>query len=499
VSGFERRSAAALADPVRRENVGRWSQRAADNRAAGFEDVDFQALRARGERIRSDAIADLPALLDTLQRNLEQNGAIVHRAATGAGAAEYITGVVLRHGREVVKGKSMASEEIGLNERLHAAGVDVVETDLGEFIVQTAGEAPEHIIIPAIHKSRADVRTLLEPLAGHPIGDDPAALTAFARAHLRERFLRAPVGITGVNFGVAETGTLVLVTNEGNGRMCSGLPRVHIAIMGMERVVARLSDLATLLPLLTRSGTGQKITSYVTLLGGPRRGDEQDGPDEMHVVILDNGRSRVRETSYRSVLRCIRCGACQNVCPVYRQVGGTAYGWVYGGPIGAVLTPLLHPQDGLDELGQASSLCAACDDVCPVGIPLHELLLGLRRDRAATSAGRLERLAFRAWSAVWSRPWVTPCLALVAETGTVVVSSRLLGGRRPSLVDPVHVVEARADQLVPDLAAALAAIDPELLASSSVTLITGPSRTADIEQTLIRGVHGPGDVHVVFV
>jgi L-lactate dehydrogenase complex protein LldF len=176
--------------------------------------------------------------------------------------------------------------------------------------------------------------------------------------------------------------------------------------MGMERVVAHLSDLATLLPLLTRSGTGQKITSYVTMLGGPRRGEEQDGPAEMHVVILDNGRSRVRETEYQSVLRCIRCGACQNVCPVYRQVGGTAYGWVYGGPIGAVLTPLLHPQDGLDELGQASSLCAACDDVCPVGIPLHELLLGLRRDRAATSAGRMERLAFRALSAAWSRPWL---------------------------------------------------------------------------------------------
>jgi L-lactate dehydrogenase complex protein LldF len=243
-------------------------------------------------------------------------------------------------------------------------------------------------------------------LAGEPIGDDPADLTAFARAHLRERFLRAPVGITGVNFGVAETGTLVLVENEGNGRMCSGLPRVHIAIMGMERIVANMADLATLLPLLIRSGTGQKITSYVSLVGGPRRGEEADGPDELHLVILDNGRSRVRDTAYRSVLHCIRCGACQNVCPVYRQVGGTAYGWVYGGPIGAVLTPLLHPQDGLDELGQASSLCAACDDVCPVRIPLHELLLGLRRDRAVTSAGRLERLAFRAWSTAWSHPWL---------------------------------------------------------------------------------------------
>jgi L-lactate dehydrogenase complex protein LldF len=406
VSGFEERAAAALADPVRVENVRRFADRAHEHRTASIERIDFEALRTEGERIRAESVRDMPALIDTLQRNLERGGATVHRAATGADAAAYITEVVLRHGGEVVKGKSMASEEIGLNERLQAAGVDVVETDLGEFIVQTAGEAPEHIIIPAIHKTRADVRDLLEPLAGHPIGDDPADLTAFARAHLRERFLRAPVGVTGVNFGVAETGTLVVVENEGNGRMCSGLPRVHIAVMGMERVVPRLSDLATLLPLLIRSGTGQKITSYVSLIGGPRRGEEADGPDEVHVVILDNGRSSVRETPYRSVLQCIRCGACQNICPVYRHVGGTAYGWVYGGPIGAVLTPLLHPQDGLDELGQASSLCAACDDVCPVRIPLHELLLGLRRDRAATSAGPLERLAFRLWSEAWSRPWL---------------------------------------------------------------------------------------------
>ncbi len=401
MSGFESRAAAALADPHKRANVPRFAERAADNRVRGLGGVDFEALRAAGEAARSRAIADLPALLDSLQEKLEAAGAVVHRAPTGADAAAYVTDVVLRHGRMAVKGKSMAAEEIGLNERLEAAGVEVVETDLGEFIVQTAGEAPEHIIIPAIHKTTDQVRELFEPLAGRPIGDDPAELTAFARDHLRSRFLEAPVGITGVNFAVAETGTIVLVTNEGNGRMCSSLPPVHIAIMGMERVVADLADLAVLLPLLTRSGTGQKITSYVTLLNGPRRGDEEDGPEEMHVVILDNGRSRVRETPYRSVLNCIRCGACQNVCPVYRQVGGTAYGWVYGGPIGAVLTPLLH---GDQELGHASSLCAACDDVCPVKIPLHELLLGLRRDRAADSAGLLERLAFRLWSFAWSRP-----------------------------------------------------------------------------------------------
>jgi L-lactate dehydrogenase complex protein LldF len=418
VSGFERRAAAALADPGKRANVPRFTERAADNRDRGFEGVDFAALRARGAAIRDAAIERLPELVDELQANLERNGATVVRAATGAEAAAYVTEVALRHGGPVVKGKSMASEEIGLNERLEAAGIEVVETDLGEFIIQTAGEAPEHIIIPAIHKSRDDVRALLEPVAGKPLGDDPADLTAFARAHLRERFMTARVGVTGANFGVAETGTVVLVTNEGNGRMCSGVPPVHVAIMGIERVVERVADLAVLLPLLTRSGTGQKITSYVTMLSGPRTAGEGDGPKEMHVVILDNGRTRVRDTPHRSVLRCIRCGACQNVCPVYRQVGGTAYGWVYGGPIGAVLTPLLH---GDAELSHASSLCAACDDVCPVGIPLHELLLGLRRDRAAASAGILERLAFRLWSLAWSRPALYRLTTRMAR----------LGGRTP--------------------------------------------------------------------
>jgi L-lactate dehydrogenase complex protein LldF len=399
VSGFEERAAAAMADPVKRANVPRFAERTADHRVEAFREIDGEALRTAGERIRSAAVAELPALLDRLQERLERNGAIVHRAATGADAARYVTDVARRHGQMVVKSKSMASEEIGLNEHLEAAGIEVVETDLGEFIVQVAGEAPEHIIMPAIHKSR----DLFEPLAARELGTEPADLIAFARGYLRDRFLSAPVGVTGVNFAVAETGTVVMVTNEGNGRMCSSLPRVHIAVMGMERVVAQMSDLAVLLPLLTRSATGQKISSYVSMLSGPRRDGEQDGPDEMHVVILDNGRSQVRETQYRSVLNCIRCGACQNVCPVYRQVGGTAYGWVYGGPIGAVLTPLLH---GDQELGHASSLCAACDDVCPVRIPLHELLLGLRRDRAAESAGPLERLAFRLWSLAWSRPWL---------------------------------------------------------------------------------------------
>ncbi|MGZ4482302.1 MAG: LUD domain-containing protein, partial [Gaiellales bacterium] len=232
MSGFEQRAAAAMADPVRRANIARFAERADENRMRGFAGVDAEALRTEGERIRTQAVADMPRLLDELERKLRAHGATVFRAASGDEAAAYITEVVTRHGSMVVKGKSMASEEIGLNERLEAAGVEVVETDLGEYIVQVAGEHPEHIIIPAIHKTRQQVREQFEPIAGRPIGDEPADLTAFARAHLREKFFQAPVGITGVNFGVAETGSLVLVTNEGNGRMCSGIPRVHIAVMG---------------------------------------------------------------------------------------------------------------------------------------------------------------------------------------------------------------------------------------------------------------------------
>jgi L-lactate dehydrogenase complex protein LldF len=403
---FATRAHDRLGDPGRRAAIARLTDHQADARVAALAELpDAGALRDRAAEIRERAIADLPTLLDRLQERLEAAGAVVHRAATAADAADTVAAIVRRSGPRVVKGKSMASEEIGLNERLEQEGAEVVETDLGELIVQLAGDRPEHLLAPALHRSRDDFRRLLEPLAGRPLGDDPAELAAAARDHLRGRFASAHVGITGVNFGIAETGTLVVVSNEGNGRLCASLPPVHVAVMGVERVVERMTDLAVLLPQLVRSATGQRLSSYVSLLSGPRRGNEADGPQEMHVVLLDNGRSRLAATRYRSVLRCIRCGACQNVCPVFRQVGGSAYGWVYGGPIGAVLTPLLAPDREYAELGHASSLCAACDDVCPVRIPLHDLLLDLRRDRAAAAAGRGERLAFRLWSAVWSRPW----------------------------------------------------------------------------------------------
>jgi L-lactate dehydrogenase complex protein LldF len=366
---------------------------------------DVEALRERAHAIRMSVIDDLDAHVTRFTEAIEARGGTVFRARTAAEATAYVAGICERHGAKLAaKSKSMISEEIGLNEALEAAGVRSVETDLGEYLLQLAGEHPVHIIAPAIEKTAAEVAELLSRAGdGRPLPADLEALTAAARAQLRETFLAADVGITGANFGVAETGSICLVTNEGNGRLVSSLPRVHVALMGMERLVPTTSDLAVLLKLLARSATGQKLSVYTTVITGPRRAGEVDGPEELHVVVLDNGRSNLLRGRYREMLACIRCGACLNVCPVYRRAGGAAYGPVYSGPMGAVLLPLLVGLEQAPALPHASSLCGACTDACPVKIPLHELLLDLRRDLVADGvASRLERLAFGAWSLAWS-------------------------------------------------------------------------------------------------
>jgi L-lactate dehydrogenase complex protein LldF len=349
-------------------------------------------------------VGDLPRVLDRFVENIEAQGGRVFRAPDAAAAVAYILDVAQqREARLVAKGKSMASEEIHLNPALEAAGVDVIETDLGEFIIQLAGETPSHIIAPAIHKTRADVAQLFTADGGVEVPPDIPAEFAYARQRLRQAFLDADIGITGCNFAVAETGSICLVENEGNGRMCTTLPPVHIAVMGMERIVETWAELDVLLNVLARSATGQALSVYTNILTGPRRADEFDGPEELHVVILDNGRSKIRGTEFESALNCIRCGACLNVCPVYRNVGGHAYGAVYSGPIGAVLTPLLHPDDPeARELSQASSLCGACWEACPVRIPLHDLLLQLRARDAPADGGAVRRAGFGLWSRVWS-------------------------------------------------------------------------------------------------
>ncbi|MBX6394698.1 MAG: iron-sulfur cluster-binding protein [Alicyclobacillaceae bacterium] len=360
---------------------------------------DWEWWRERGRAIRAHVLAHLDYYLGQLIDRVKEAGGHVHICETAEDAVRVVTEIAQKRGaKSVIKSKSMVSEEVHLNRALEQIGVRPVETDLGEYIIQLAHEAPSHIIAPAIHKNRQQIAELFSEVAGHSLSTDTQTLTAFARRKLREEFLNGDIGVTGCNFAIAETGSICLFTNEGNGRMVTSLPPVHIAIMGMERVLPTFEDLEVMMYLLPRSGTGQKLTSYVTVITGPRRDGEADGPEEFHLLIVDNGRSRIlKDPRFREALQCIRCGACLNVCPVYRQIGGHAYGWVYPGPIGAVITPLL--QDDLDQWGDlpyASSLCAACYEACPVKIPLHDMLVRHRvRYVAAGKTPPAERLAFR--------------------------------------------------------------------------------------------------------
>jgi L-lactate dehydrogenase complex protein LldF len=393
------------------------------NAWAGLEDVE--ALRERARTIRQRTISDLDRYLAEFTAAVEARGAKVRFARTAEEANAYIVDTCRRAGAELVaKSKSMASEEIRVNEALQAAGIRPVECDLGEYILQLANEHPIHIILPAIEKTAADVAELFSAVEGEPVSPQLEELAAVARRQLRKVFLSADVGLTGANFGVAQTGSICLVTNEGNGGLVTSLPKVHIALLGMERLVPTLDDLAVLLQLLPRSATGQKLTSYTRIISGPRREGESDGPEELHVVILDNGRSNLRGGRYEEMLSCIRCGACLNVCPVYRKAGGGAYGPVYSGPMAAVLVPLLVGLERAPALPHASSLCGACTAACPVKIPLHELLLELRKDLVEDRvASARERLGFALWSLAWSRPFLYRVSTSLARLGA------RLGGR----------------------------------------------------------------------
>lgn len=401
------RTEVAVADPVLRRNLARAVDRFGPARAAAYDRIhEPDALRRAARGVRGAVLADWAGVLERLADNLLAAGAHVCWAPDAAAANDYIAGVARRVGaRTAVKSKSMATEETGLNEALAAVGCEPVETDLGEWIIQLAGEHPSHIIAPAVHRNRDQVADTFRTEVGRAdTSTEPTDLVAFAREELRRRFLDADLGISGVNVAVAETGSLVLVTNEGNGRLVTSLPRVHVAVLGAERVVDTWEQADLVLGLLSKAATGQALTTYTSVITGPRGEGEVDGPEELHVVILDNGRSDLAGTEMAEMLNCIRCGACLNVCPVYRQVGGHAYGWVYSGPMGAVLTPLLAAgTPGADELPKASSLCGACMEACPVEIPLQDLLLSLRR-RRAPSAPAEERAMWRAWAAAWSRP-----------------------------------------------------------------------------------------------
>ncbi len=372
--------------------------------AAAADTPDWEVLRTKGKAIKDHTIAHLDYYLGQLADSVEANGGSVFFAADAVEARKHI--IDLAHRREiktVIKSKSMVSEEMGLAEAMNAEGFETIETDLGEYIIQLANETPYHLIAPAVHKSRADVAKLLDD--DFKEGDripDASELTMMARKKLRGVFERADMSVTGVNFAVAESGSIALVTNEGNGRMSTSVPRVHVAVMGMEKIVPSIQDLSTMLRILIRSATGQRISTYVTMINGPRKPEEEEGPEEFHLVIMDNGRQKLLEDEQmRESLNCIRCGACLNACPVYRKVGGHAYGWVYPGPIGAIVSPVLTGLKDASNLPAASSLCGACHVACPVKINIPRMLLELRWRTAEGSTDKKERTSSITERGIW--------------------------------------------------------------------------------------------------
>ena len=356
-------------------------------RKAVFADAEeLEKLRTIGNAIRRRSLSRLPELLEKLEKKCTENGIQVHWAETTAEANQIFQGIINRHGAtRVIKGKSMVSEEMHLNKFLEENDIEALETDLGEYIIQLDHETPSHIIVPAIHKNKDQVAHVFhEKIPNTPYTEVVEELNAIARKTLRQKFFGGEIGVSGVNFAVAETGTLCLVENEGNGRMCTTVPPVHIAVMGLEKVVENLRDVPPLLRLLTGSATGQLITTYFNMITSPRKRDEKDGPKEVHLVILDNGRSKMlADPELRETLQCIRCGACLNHCPVYTRLGGHAYGYVYPGPIGSILTPQMEGLDKAGAMATASSLCGACEEVCPVKIPFTSIFRILRNESYA--------------------------------------------------------------------------------------------------------------------
>lgn len=636
------------------------AQRRLVGRLEAFANIpDYQERRKRAHAVKADVISHLDEYLGRFIARVAGNGIQIHRAANAEQAIQIFLRIARDHNAHLVaKSKSMLSEEINFNHSLEAVGLKVVETDLGEYIVQLRGERPSHILTPAVHLRRGQVGQLFHDKLGTPYTEDIPEMVATARLVLREIFLSADIGVSGVNFGVADTGTLCLVTNEGNGRMVTSLPPVHVALMGIERLVPGFDDLALFLSLLPRSGTGQKLSVYTSLIHAPKRSSDLDGPTERHLILVDNGRSTLRDSPLAESLYCIRCGACLNACPVFREIGGHAYlgrdGSIapYPGPIGLVVSPGLLGCDNFGQMAQASTLCGACQEACPVDINLPELIVrvrtgaagkdkGGRKDEGIAVPGLLKlglkayhlaagkpavfsfgqrlggifsriysprkeymhipawtgwgfskdfpRLAISPFRAHWKKikqsvgspvpgpgqpaEQVTPgptmipslparfaeelasiggkvylipeqevqarlaeflrergvervctdtvgaslvssvplvmgpdptiqvgitgALAGIAESGSLVLVS---GEGRPltaSLLPDIHIAILRASCLVPTLPDALRL--PEILTASAAVIITGPSRTADIEMTLTIGVHGPKELHIFLI
>lgn len=428
---FKTRIRQQIDDPVMRKAIADAQERIGANRQKMVEELGhWEAWRERASQIRNHVLDNLDAYLYQLSEKVTENGGHVFFAATKEEATQYILQVAqAKRAKKIVKSKSMVTEEIGMNHVLQQAGIEVIETDLAEYILQLDGDAPSHIVVPAIHKDRQQIRRVLHDRLGYDGPDTPEAMTRFIRQKIREDFLSADIGVTGCNFAVAETGSVCLVTNEGNARMCTTLPKTHIAVMGMERLAPTFEEVDVLITLLARSAVGARLTGYNTWLTGPREAGNVDGPEEFHLVILDNGRSQVLGSAFRDVLRCIRCGACMNTCPAYRHIGGHGYGSIYPGPIGAVISPLLGGYRDFKDLPYACSLCTACDSVCPVQIPLSKLILRHRRVMAEQGmTPKAEQRAIKMFAYANSHPGLWK-VGMVA--GAQAASWFIKGGKAP--------------------------------------------------------------------
>ena len=375
-----------------------------DQRKAAFQ--SWESARQAAAETKWEAVNHLDKYLEQFVAKLEARGTKVHWASTGAQASEIILQIVReKNARSVIKSKAMTSEEVHLNDALEKAGLEVVESDLGEFIMQLRHETPYHIVFPSMHLTRGEIKELFQRELGDAPSDNPEELTMVARRALRKKYLTADIGFTGANFAIAETGMISITENEGNARLTAALPKTMVSLLGIEKVLPRLSDLALFLPMLATAGTGQPLTCYNTMYGGPRQPGESDGPEEFHVILLDNHRTELlADAEQRDALHCIRCGACLNACPIFRNVGGHTYGTTYSGPIGSVITPHLRGLQDWKHLSNASSLCGACTEVCPVKIDLHHHLLQNRRNAAKQKPSFFERLTYQIFGFVANRP-----------------------------------------------------------------------------------------------
>lgn len=429
---FKENAKAALANEQLQASLIHVRHNFIDKRAKAAAALpEFEALRDNAVAIKNHVLENLDAYLETFERNVIANGGKVHWAATAADARGLILDICRKAGaRTVTKGKSMISEEIGLNEFLENSGIEPIETDLGEYIIQLRGESPSHIIAPAVHVNMDQVRDDFKRVHTHLPPErnmnEPESLLKEARSVLRDRFLSADVGLTGANFLVAETGSTVIVTNEGNGDLTQTLPRVHVVIASIEKIVPTLEDMSQIMRVLARSATGQEMSVYTTLSSGPKRKEDPDGPEEFHVVLLDNGRTDMLGTEFKDMLRCIRCGACMNHCPVYHAIGGHAYGWVYPGPMGSVLTPQFIGVEKGGQLPNASTFCGRCEEVCPMRIPLPKLMRHWREQEFTRHlTPPAQRRNLKAWAWLAKRPKLYRLATRLAARGLSI-----LGGRK---------------------------------------------------------------------